>query len=301
MNVAVLMSTYNGGKFLKEQIDSILSQEGDFNLDLWVRDDGSTDSTNDILKSYESDGKLTRIMGKNLGPAKSFLAILSECKGYDYYAFADQDDYWMPKKISKAISKIENIDGPCVYFSNADITDSNLAYTDKKVYKVSPVIEFKTLTCAGGILGCTMVFNRKLQELLLNGRSPNKVIMHDFYVAEVCLAIGGQILYDDKSYIKYRQHNSNVIGISSNIIQTIKNRFTDIIKKQPISIAEQAFEVISNYNDYIDKDKQEWLRKISRYRASIKNRIELCFNPNTHYLNTNMSLKIRISILLGNR
>lgn len=97
MKAAVLMSTYNGARFIREQLDSILDQTGEFELDLWVRDDGSTDGTKDILNDYESRGLLRWYTGENLGPAQSFLDLVRRTLGYDWYAFADQDDFWMPE------------------------------------------------------------------------------------------------------------------------------------------------------------------------------------------------------------
>ena len=94
MKVAVLMSSYNGEKYIRPQIDSILAQEGNFELSLFVRDDGSTDKTQAILQEYAQKRKLTWYTGNNLGPARSFMDLLKKCKGFNYYAFADQDDYW---------------------------------------------------------------------------------------------------------------------------------------------------------------------------------------------------------------
>ena len=78
MRVAVLMSTYNGEKYLQQQLDSILKQTGGFEVDIWVRDDGSTDNTHRILKEYEKNGKLRWYTGNNLGPALSFISLVKK-------------------------------------------------------------------------------------------------------------------------------------------------------------------------------------------------------------------------------
>lgn len=123
MKAAVLMSTYNGARFIREQLDSILDQTGEFELDLWVRDDGSTDGTKDILNDYESRGLLRWYTGENLGPAQSFLDLVRRTLGYDWYAFADQDDFWMPEKLSWALETLEKIDAArenaVLYFSRS--------------------------------------------------------------------------------------------------------------------------------------------------------------------------------------
>lgn len=108
-NVCVLMSTYNGGKYLQEQIDSLIGQ-ADVNLTVLVRDDGSSDSTTVILERYKQKGVLDWYPGENIGSARSFLDLVSRAPYCDYYALCDQDDYWFPEKLSVAISRLEQTD-----------------------------------------------------------------------------------------------------------------------------------------------------------------------------------------------
>ena len=162
MKVAVLMSTYNGEKYLEEQIDSILNQSGEFHVDLWVRDDGSSDSTKDILEQYRNDGKLQWYTGDNLKSAHSFFDLIKKSRGYDYYAFADQDDYWLENKLKAGIIQLESITNAALYCCNAELVNQNLYSLGRTVYRQTPKTDFYTLSCAGGLLGCTMIFNKKL-------------------------------------------------------------------------------------------------------------------------------------------
>ena len=301
MKIVVLMSTYNGEKYIKEQINSILNQKGDFQLDLWVRDDGSKDKTQKILEEYAKHGKLRWYSGDNLGPAKSFIDLIRRCLGYDYYAFADQDDYWMPYKVSAAIKMIERKKGPQLYFSNAELVDSKMNSLGRNVYKISPKLDFETLTCAGGILGCTTLFNAELARWIQEKEMPNKIVMHDFYIDELCVALGGKITYDMRPFMKYRQHGNNVVGVSSGILGTIKSRIKDIFRKPKVSIAQQANEILRIYRGDISAEKIKWLTKISKYKLNYLNRILLAFSCKTKYMNVNMGLKLRLSIMLGNR
>ena len=145
MRVAVLMSTYNGENYMKEQIESILNQRGNFELDLWVRDDGSTDATKKILMQYEIEKKLHWYEGRNLKPALSFMDLIKHCENYDYYAFADQDDYWMPDKLLTGIMQIKDIKTPSLYCSNAELVDDNLKSLGRDVYKCDPKTDIYTL------------------------------------------------------------------------------------------------------------------------------------------------------------
>lgn len=299
--VAVLMSTYNGEKYLEEQIESILNQKGDFKLDLYVRDDGSRDRTLNILKRYEADNKLSWYISNNLGPAKSFYDLLLHSNGYDYYAFSDQDDFWNEDKIQRAINFLENQSKPSLYCSNAELVDSNLDYLGRNVYKVPPKTDFETIVCAGGLLGCTMIFNSKLADVVTSVKKYPDMVMHDFYIATLCAAINGSILYDSKPTMKYRQHGSNVIGVSYGFLGKVIGRVKDIMYKEPIGIAGQSSSILNNYSCCISEKNKKWLLIVSEYRYSIVNRIRLAFSQKTRYSNRNMGIKLRLSILFGNR
>lgn len=130
--VAVVMSTYNGEKYLSEQIDSILTQK-DVHVELFVRDDGSTDTTRDIISNFmEKNKNIHADFGENLGWAKSFLTELFSVPSFEYYAFSDQDDVWKPEKLIagiKAIRHEEEQHGknfPVVWHSSFIFADSNL-------------------------------------------------------------------------------------------------------------------------------------------------------------------------------
>lgn len=299
--IAVLMSTYNGEQFIREQIDSILLQKGDFQLDLWVRDDGSKDGTQNILKEYESKGKLKWYTGENKGPAYSFIDLLNHCKNYDFYAFADQDDFWDEDKINIGIKEIETYKKPALYCCNAELVDFSLKSLGRNVYIEKPKLDFYTLSVAGGLLGCTMIFNKYLASYIPK-QLPQKIILHDFYMAELCSLIDGDILYDENPHMKYRQHGNNVVGVSHGIIGTIKSRISDILTTQSVSIADQALELnkLKFIND-VSFEKREWLNIILNYRKNIFSRLKLALSTKTNYINFNMGLKLRMSILFNNR
>lgn len=191
----VLMSTYNGMAYIEEQIESILSQKN-CDVHLLVRDDGSTDATLDILKSYEKKGSLTLISDNiNLGPAKSFLKLLEMAPDDGYYAFSDQDDCWNSDKLERALEMLtqaEENNMPLVYYSNSDVVDQNLNSTGKKVYsgKQKPTLE--RVLCGYGIQGCTMVLNKALRDIFLSvDMSKERIGMHDFFLCDLCMVCGG--------------------------------------------------------------------------------------------------------------
>ena len=299
MKVAVLMSTYNGAAFLQQQIESILSQQGDFSLDLWVRDDGSQDDTINLLKEYESSHKLQWYTGKNLKPAHSFWDLLLHCPGYDYYAFADQDDVWEENKLQAAIKSISHADGPALACANAQLVGAKLEDLGRNVYLTPPALDFETLSIAGGILGCTMVLNHPLAQLLQSRDMPNNMVMHDFYIALICALAGGELYFDMTPHMKYRQHGSNVVGASRSKLSALKDRLNTITKRAKVTVSQQAQNILMQYPELGTDLQQQWLRKLAC--PSFFNRLSVACSTKTHYVNQNKAITLRLSILLGNR
>ena len=298
--IAVLMSTYNGEKYLREQIDSILKQEGDLDISIIVRDDGSSDGTKGILDEYKDKGKLCWYSGPNMGPAGSFIDLVKKDPGFDYYAFADQDDVWCSDKLSRAVEKI-GADTPFVYCANARLVGPSLEYLGRSVYKSAPATDLSTLSIAGGILGCTMVFNDALAKIIRDHDAPSKMVMHDFLVCELCLAVGGKVIFDDHDSINYRQHGNNTVGVSRGLAGKVKERLKDITTKAKVSTAEQASELLRIYGSLIPEENRAWLQRVSCYRDSFGKRLSLALTGKTKYASKNSAFKLRGALLFGNR
>ena len=154
--IQVLMSTYNGEKYIREQINSILAQTG-VEVNLLVRDDGSKDKTLEILKGYK---EIKIIEAKNVGATNSFLELLSLAGEYEFYAFADQDDVWDENKLKVAISKLENYDCPAIYSGNTRLVDKDL--NEIKCETLSPITTLGAAIVKNYATGCTIVFNKEL-------------------------------------------------------------------------------------------------------------------------------------------
>ena len=214
--VCVLMSTYNGEKYIREQIDSVLAQKG-CRVQLFVRDDGSSDQTIEILQKYQEAGMLIYYTGENMKPAKSFLDLLYNAPGAEYYAFCDQDDIWMPEKLIEAIGMLQkrkNISSNNIlmYFSNLIDVDANKILLKEKHLESHVYTDFQSvLVRCSWIFGCTQVFSYELKELVKNSYHPKEQPMHDVWVGMIC-AMYGEIVYDDRAFIHYRQHAQNVVG-----------------------------------------------------------------------------------------
>lgn len=304
MNIAVLMSTFNGEKFLQDQIESILNQKCSHTIDLLVRDDGSTDGTIEILDKFKKIGKLKWFSGKNVGPAASFIDLFNKCSSkYDFYALSDQDDVWDEDKLEHGVSCLTGHGNVLLYCSNARLVDKCMHNIGRNVYKNNPICDLFGISCEGGLLGCTMLFNSRLMQIIKKAKinETSSIIMHDFLLAEVCTAVGGSILFDKEPHMSYRQHTNNVIGVSTGTFNIIKSRFNAIFVKARISISEQAAFVLENFSDSMSEKNKRWLSKVATYRHSLLSATILGTSKCIKYPSLNMEIKTRCSIILRNR
>lgn len=199
------MSSYNGDKFIKKQINSILNQEGVKSF-LLIRDDGSSDNTCSIIKSIEKNnkGRVRLIEGKNEGYKRSFMDLVYACpQSYDYYAFADQDDVWLSKKLVIAVGKLTKYVGPTLYYGMMTQVDEKLhKLKDQQSFKKVP--NYKMILFQNFVQGSTMVFNNSFLKLV-NKFPIKEEVPHDIWLpilANYC----GTIIGDRDSYILYRKH-----------------------------------------------------------------------------------------------
>lgn len=296
-NVQVLMSTYNGEKYLKEQIDSILSQEN-VEVSLLIRDDGSTDKTISILeKIVKENTNVSYYIGKNIGSAKSFIDLVNQSKEVDYYAFADQDDVWNSKKIISAIEKIENDSNiPSLYISALEVVDEELNTIEIK--KVSGNLCFEGEMAKNFATGCTMVFNKKLCNAIKT-YNPSYIIMHDSWITRVCYAIGGNVVVDENTYIKYRQHGNNVVGYKDEGFRKLKKQlkiaFVDKISMR-VNIAK---ELKSGYEELLTDNAKELVNNLINYQTNWKAKKWLLKNKKFRTNITRIDRKIKIGIILN--
>lgn len=208
VTVRVLLSTYNGEYFIQEQIESIYKQKN-INISLLIRDDGSTDQTLHLLKKLNLVYPFELIKGNNVGILNSYRIMMKLSKGYKYYAFSDQDDFWMPEKLENAIKNIDlqNID---LYFSNVYITDDKLKVIKKSNIKKDN--DFISSIISNKATGCTMVFNNKVFKLVNDNLSISKNYLHDWFTYTITKLYDLKIYFDQNAFILYRQHSNNFVG-----------------------------------------------------------------------------------------
>ncbi|MBD5288503.1 MAG: glycosyltransferase family 2 protein [Bacteroides sp.] len=300
--ITILMSTYNGEKFLRPQLDSIFSQEN-VDIHLLIRDDGSVDSTLSILRKYERiyPDKVKILPGENIGWKKSFRTLLDYAaenfNGCNYFAFADQDDIWLPAKLEKAISNIkEHAAVPVLYYSNLFFYKNEI--NEGLIHKTAAEATFKNCLARNYATGCTIVFNSRLLECLSHG-TPCIDIPHDhwaYMVAVLC----GKVIYDSDSYILYRQHDSNQIGSKHGLFDVWKARFKRFSQPELDNIREKtAKELLRIHASDMYPEARKAVEKLAGYKDSISNRLRLLFDSGYTLNNLGNDFFFKLRIIFG--
>lgn len=277
-SVLVLLSTYNGERFLREQLDSLYNQSG-VDIHILARDDGSKDSTVEILEEYKANrGHLTILKGENIGAGKSFFEVSyyaqKEFSQFDYYAFCDQDDVWLPDKLISAVNSLENVDNNKLYFCRENYVDKDLNFIG-----AAPSIKyFDYTTCVyrNPALGCTMVFDKQLFDnfCLASSTSTELNSLHDSWMFMCAMFTGAHVIADNNIHLQYRQHGNNVTLAKKNTLQ----RYKTALKRKCERVEKYRCDRIAFYNIYLSlidsEDKKDFFKSLISYNSSLRNTIK---------------------------
>lgn len=221
-SIAILMATYNGERYLREQMDSLLVQTCD-DWHLFVHDDGSQDDTINIVTEYKEKhpDKITILTYPSQGGAcKNFLSMLERVDA-PYYMFCDQDDVWLPEKTALSLQEMkvreqEQPEAGIIICTDLTVVAEDLKVVNRSMWEyLSNYPEYiRTFRDAGAsaiVTGCAMLFNRKAKEACLPYSSV--VMMHDCWVCLCCLSQQGRLYGIPQQTIYYRQHGDNSLGV----------------------------------------------------------------------------------------
>lgn len=262
-SVAILMATYNGARYIREQLMSIKSQTvQDWNL--YIRDDGSSDGTMDIIREFcISDNRIHLFEDSelHLGPKASFMKLLASISA-EIYFFSDQDDVWNANKIELTIARFHQYndnavnDVPVLVHTNLSVVDQDLKVLITTSHKKNISSNLQVLLPANNVTGCTMAINQKLKEAALNPNLKN-IVMHDWWLA-ICAASLGKIYFIQDSTILYRQHDSNQVGTDRNFFDKIRR-------------ASGSKKELKNFNSSITQAKELLLKHGHHMSADARN------------------------------
>lgn len=277
-----MLSTYNGEKFLREQLDSLYAQEG-VEIHILVRDDGSKDTTIEILEQYQQKyGRMTIHADENVGAAMSFHTLISyaskEVDKYDYFAYADQDDVWMSDKLFSAVKMLDKSEAKTkLYYCLPELVDAELNILPSKSPCIANNLRGNIVT--SHILGCTQVFNGDLLRLVSRycPNTQDRVPLHDGWTALVAYAFDADVILDKAKHIKYRQHGNNVVGSNKSFIEIQKARFARYFNGQSLKSGKCQL-VLDVYSELLDVNNKEILTNCVSYKKSFKTKMKMIFD-----------------------
>lgn len=290
----VLLGSYNGEKYLREQLDSILSQR-DMDVSVRVFDDCSTDGTAALLEEYcaAHPNVSFSVNETNKNFTYNFLdLVFSASEEFDYYALADQDDVWLPEKLIRAAEALERLprttDRGALYCSNLIVADENLRRIGMQEGKSIQRANKTTFPYENIATGCTIVFDRKF---LLHAKRyyPQGIRLHDYWLFLIA-AFSADYVYDENGYILYRQHGNNQIGTNrreltaKNIRRTYANRGAQ---------RRLVGEFLTGYGDLLSEEDRRRLIVVRDYKKKFSYRMKILFTGRRKTLKRTLILKIK--------
>jgi glycosyltransferase involved in cell wall biosynthesis len=266
--IDILLSTYNGSKYLQELLLSLLGQTYK-NWKLFIRDDGSTDRTMDIINHYtkEYPNKIIYINDTHhhLGTSQSFSKLLAYSQS-EFIMFCDQDDVWLKYKIEVTLEKMvqlekESPNQPLLVHTDLVVVDKDLQIISNSFWryqKLNPSYDsLNNILVQNVVTGCTMMMNRRLKEL--SYPIADNAIMHDWWIALVASIYSG-IYYVRVAPILYRQHDGNNIGAQGYTVRNFISRY-DKVKDSIKNLFKQGNQLREIYNSHLNKDQFELIEK----------------------------------------
>lgn len=296
----VLLSTWNGERWLRPQLDSVLAQSHR-DLVLTVRDDGSTDGTVQILAEYAAlDPRVRWSRGSNLGAARSFLSLLQaadpECSAV---AFCDQDDVWDSDHLARALLALAAVEGPSprLWCSDVQVCDEHLVPLRRHgVVRRGP--SFGNALVENVATGCTIVLDRTAVELLA-GLSPRSVVMHDAWCYLVVAALG-TVLYDPRPSVRYRLHGTNTMGLARGQLATLLARLQRAARGEHVGAwSRQAEELRRLLGHRLAPGRRRELDAFLAGRRPLLPRLAYCLRGQAHRQRLSGTVGARLLHLLG--
>ncbi|EET60571.1 glycosyltransferase, group 2 family [Marvinbryantia formatexigens DSM 14469] len=293
--VNIILSAYNGEKYIEEQLQSLFAQEYP-NIDIYVRDDGSTDRTVEILEKYDRQGKIFLIRGENIGFCASFFSLLELCGEGTYWSFCDQDDIWEKDKIKRAVAHLERHTEkekvPLLYYSLSRMVDENGNDLGIQEPPKGSLCFRRALTGTFGV-GFSMVINRKLRNMMLQC-DPKAVHSHDWLAGAVALGMG-HVIVDKKICAQYRRLDTSVTRISlSRRIQW----FLEMLKNEG-DVKERNIEFSRCFYNRLPKEKRRLMNLFNRETYSFRLALQKALYPGRWRPSLSSELAMRILMMVG--
>lgn len=296
--VVILMSTYNGEKYIAEQLESLLNQTYT-NIKIFIRDDGSKDKTKEVIKEFQKKSKnIILVEGENVGFINSFFELLNISNTADYYAYCDQDDVWMEDKIERAVKFLEKSDStkPVLYFSNSDYYDGDMNFL--ATAEKNKIYNFRNSLVECVTQGMTMVINNTTREIIIKNR-PQTCLYHDWWTYMICSGFG-EIIYDDKSLVKYRRHNKSVTVEGRSKVQLFIWRVKEFLVGDSLKqIKKQLQEYDKFYSGNLTEENRNLLKLFTNEKYNFGVALKKVFYPKRFRRKFVDEISVRVLFLFG--
>lgn len=272
--VDILLATYNGEKYIKEQVESILNQTYE-NIQIIISDDCSTDKTRQVLKEYENNEKIKIFyQEKNLGYVKNFEFLLKQVES-NLYMLSDQDDVWKKEKVEKSVEKIESEKLDLV-FGDLEVVDENLNTLYKSYNRYMHLIhkikkyqkDYRLQYLYNCMTGCTIISRKNWIDKVLPFPTNSKYMIHDYWLGLV-IALNGKVGYIEEPYILYRQHGKNQVG-SKKASKTASK--LEKVRNISINTRIGTFETYVMHEEIFDEKLRKQNKKALEYFKMLKNK-----------------------------
>ena len=298
--VLVLLSSYNGERFIKEQLNSLLNQT--MNTFILIRDDGSTDNTVSIIREYiKKYNNIRLIEGNNIGYIASFNNLICNnlVDEYEWLAFCDQDDVWLDRKLEVAVSRLKkefDDETPNLYTSALTLVDENLKVIGKA--EKTPERNLRPALLYD-IAGCTCVFNHATAVMYRKGIN-DSMIAHDRQLYCVCYYMGN-VYVDTNSYILYRQHSTNTTGYApmKSYIRGLTDILKDIKYKRESKWIKHFDQFRILYKNYLSIREYKQITRFTKIGESVSSRIITAIDPSLRADNIKQTIAFKTRVLVN--
>lgn len=294
--VQILMSTYNGEEYLPKQLKSIAEQ--DMPVSLLIRDDGSSDSTIDIIEKYEKKYNfISHAACSNVGVIRSFFELFKMADtDADYYALADQDDIWFKDKISRAVKMLEGApdDVPVLYCAANTLIDADDNVLKVSMRKVDIRPGFGNAIVENIAYGCTCIFNRKMLSMVRE-YEPEYTVMHDWWMYMIASSMG-KVYYDKRPCMYYRQHGDNAMGSRTNYIDEFKERVARYSSNKGKLYRQMA---CFDKRYRLTGENDEIIKLVMDYKKNIRSRIKCIFSKKIYRQRTGDNLIFKMLFFMN--
>lgn len=298
VKVTVVMSTYNGGKYLERQLDSIFAQV-EVDVQVYVRDDGSTDNTLDVIERYQKEKqpeRLTFSFEENCGWQRSFLKALVSAPEAEYYAFSDQDDIWFPEKLYRCVEELEKHDSikPLMIHHDRKRVDAYLNPLPDTAIKLDRPLNYQHAVIAE-MQGCAMVFNKATKDLVCR-YMPKVKVPHDQWVNTLCYYFGEIYSINEPLFyhIQYGCNTSTAGNARGGQIHRLKTMLAG--KNVYDNVAD---DLLTGYGELLSNKQRKFLIRLHDYKHNFYYRLRLLLSPKFRRTSKLGTIGLKMAILLG--